>query len=244
MSQQGWNRNQIKYFVVLAMVIDHIAWGFVPTPSFLGQMMHCFGRLTGPVMCFFLAQGFMYTRNKVAYGVRLAVFGLLSWGPFVYFLYGCGPIVFQGKDGISVISEFGMIYTLLLGYLALCLWAKEEVPILLRYGGVAVLCLLSCYGDWPILGVVWPLVFYQKRENVTEMWQSYLFVGILCLINIIGAKPWWSNLYLLGIILVIPLLQFGYNGLSGKKSGFHRWFFYFFYPIHLIILGFLRWQVF
>lgn len=42
------NRNQLKYLVIVAMLIDHIAWAFVPTASLLGQVMHFIGRLTGP----------------------------------------------------------------------------------------------------------------------------------------------------------------------------------------------------
>lgn len=34
------NRNQLKYLVIAAMLIDHIAWAFVPTASLLGQVMH------------------------------------------------------------------------------------------------------------------------------------------------------------------------------------------------------------
>lgn len=40
------NRNQLKYLVIAAMLIDHIAWAFVPTASLLGQAMHIIGRLT------------------------------------------------------------------------------------------------------------------------------------------------------------------------------------------------------
>ena len=37
------NRNQLKYLVIAAMLIDHIAWAFVPTASLLGQAMHIIG---------------------------------------------------------------------------------------------------------------------------------------------------------------------------------------------------------
>ena len=46
------NRNQLKYLVIAAMLIDHIAWAFVPTASLLGQVMHIIGRLTGPTMAY------------------------------------------------------------------------------------------------------------------------------------------------------------------------------------------------
>ena len=57
------NRNELKYLVIIAMLIDHIAWAFVPTASLLGQIMHIIGRLTGPTMAYMLADGYYYTRS-------------------------------------------------------------------------------------------------------------------------------------------------------------------------------------
>ena len=73
------NRNQLKYLVALAMLIDHAAWAFVPTASPAGQLMHLFGRLTGPTMAFFLAEGYLHTRDVKQYALRLGLFALLSW---------------------------------------------------------------------------------------------------------------------------------------------------------------------
>ena len=83
------NRNQLKYLVIAAMLIDHIAWAFVPTASLLGQAMHIVGRLTGPTMAYMLAEGYHYTRNVKKYALRLGIFAVISWLPFSYFERGC-----------------------------------------------------------------------------------------------------------------------------------------------------------
>ena len=106
------NRNQLKYLVIVAMLIDHIAWAFVPTTSLLGQVMHFIGRLTGPTMAYMLVEGYCYTRNVKKYALRLGIFALLSWIPFSYFEYG--------KIGL----QFGVIYTLFLSLLGIWLWDK------------------------------------------------------------------------------------------------------------------------
>lgn len=57
------NRNQLKYLVIITMLIDHITWAFVPIDSILGQVMHFIGHLTGSTMAYFVAEGYHYTRN-------------------------------------------------------------------------------------------------------------------------------------------------------------------------------------
>ena len=88
MKRMSLNRNQLKYLVTLAMLIDHIAWAFVPTLSLPGQLMHFIGRLTGPTMAFFLAEGYIHTRDVKRYALRLLLFSLLSWPPFSFFETG------------------------------------------------------------------------------------------------------------------------------------------------------------
>ena len=92
------NRNQLKYLVIAAMLIDHIAWAFVPTASLLGQVMHIIGRLTGPTMAYMLAEGYRYTRSVKKYAMRLGIFAVISWLPFSYFESG------------GIRPAFGVIY--------------------------------------------------------------------------------------------------------------------------------------
>lgn len=55
--------------------------------------------------------------------------------------------------------------------------------------------------------------------------------------SVLTSEPMWSGLFQLGIFLVIPLIQYCYNGEGGSKKPFHKWFFYVFYPLHLLVLG-------
>ena len=103
---QVLNRNKIKYILIVAMLIDHIAWAFVPTASILGQAMHFIGRLTGPSMSVLLAEGFQYTKNKKKYALRLFIFAMISWVPYSLNDFGTFPKVTPGM--------FGMIFTLVL----------------------------------------------------------------------------------------------------------------------------------
>ena len=53
------NANTIKLIAILAMTIDHVAWLLFPgyPKDALPVVMHIVGRLTCPIMCFFIAEG-------------------------------------------------------------------------------------------------------------------------------------------------------------------------------------------
>ena len=236
------SRNQLKYLVIAAMCIDHIAWAFVPTASLLGQGMHFIGRLTGPTMAYFIAEGYCYTRSVKKYALRLGIFALLSWPAFVYFEFGTLPVVIQ--DGaFKILPYFGVLYTLLLSLLAVWLWDRGRCAPWLKYLGIIGLCALSLVGDWPIFDILFALTFFCYRDKPMEKWVIFCTLSLLCCISSM-AQPWWTGLYLLGLFLVPPLIQFGYNGKSGSKKPLHKWFFYVFYPAHLLLLGVLRWVLF
>ena len=79
------NRTQLKYIAALAMLIDHIGAFFIPVTTPIGALCRIIGRLTAPIMCFFLAEGYEHTRSKLKYGIRLLIFALVSQ-PFYAFL--------------------------------------------------------------------------------------------------------------------------------------------------------------
>jgi len=57
------------------------------------------------------------------------------------------------------------------------------------------------------------------------------------------SDPWWAYLFMVGVFMVPFLMQFLYNGEAGSKNAVNKWFFYLFYPLHLLILGFLHIQL-
>jgi len=131
------NRNRLKYLAVLAMLLDHIAWAFVPTASVLGQLMHAVGRLTAPIMLYFLAEGYVHTRSLPRYAGRLALFTLISWVPCSLFDRGTWPTAY-----------FGMIFTMLLGLIAIRVWDDRSLSLAGKAAAIFALCMLSLFGDW------------------------------------------------------------------------------------------------
>lgn len=232
------NRNQIKYLVSVAMLIDHIAWAFVPMESVLGQVMHFIGRLTGPTMACFLVEGYLHTRNVKKYAQRLGIFALISWVPFVLFEFQSLPVVFlEGGGGVRILPFFGVIYTLFLSLLAVWLWDKGKCPKWCKVLGTIGLCVLSVFGDWPIFDILYALVLFRFREQPKKKWIWFSIITV-CSFVFGGLNIW--GIYQLGIFMVPLLMQFGYNGQSGSRKPIHKWFFYIFYPLHLLVLGVLQ----
>lgn len=237
------NRNQIKYIVIIAMLIDHIAWGFVDAVNpLLGGVMHFFGRLTGPTMAYFVGEGYHYTKDVAKYQKRLGIFAIISWFPFVWFEYGVLPIYFeQGKP--MIIPAQSVIFTLFLGLTAIRLWESSKGNKPIKVIGILLLCLLSCIGDWAFMNVLGCLFVHIYRNNPKAKWIAFTLTFLLpnvLLLLLAGFSGMWFQF---GVLLVPLMLYFLYNGKSGSKAGFHKWFFYLFYPAHLVVLAILRWGI-
>ena len=233
------NRNQIKYIVIVAMLIDHIAWAFVPTASALGQIMHFIGRLTGPTMAYFLVEGYIHTRNVKKYATRLGIFAVISIVPFTLFEYGTLPIVID--DGRPLfIPAFGVIYTLFLSLLAVWLWDKGKCPEWVKVLGIAGLCVLSIVGDWPVYDVFFALFFFVFRNDLKKKWTAYCLLSASFLIGAFA----YGEYFQIGVFAVPLLIEFCYNGEGGSRNPSHKWFFYVFYPLHLLILWMVKYYVF
>ena len=82
----GLNANRIKRIAILAMTADHIAWLMFPgyARAWLPMAMHIVGRITCPVMCYFIAEGYHHTKDMAKYTRRLFVFSFLSHFAYVF----------------------------------------------------------------------------------------------------------------------------------------------------------------
>ena len=228
------NRNQLKYLLIIAMLIDHIAWAFVPTASPLGQVMHFIGRLTGPTMSLLLGEGYYYTRDRKKYALRLGIFALISWIPFSLF-----------ETGKPFMPALGMIFSLFIAFLTVWMWDKLKAPKAVKVILVIVACLITILGDWPIFAVLWALFSYIYREKPVSKWVSFgivafFEVAVIGILPLIAGGDWTRELFQLGIVLVPIVYIVFYGGKKGSNSPVHKWFFYVFYPGHLLILYLLK----
>ncbi len=243
MRKKGFSRTQLQYLAIVAMVVDHTAWGFVEFYSPLGQLMHLFGRLTLPIMCFFIAEGFRHTSDLKRYISRMVVFAIVSCIPFYVFFH----------------EEYGyrqnIIFDLLLALLSLTAMECRQLPKWGRIALVALLFVVSCaIGGWVIMPICYTMIFYYggsfKRKARLFCIQTFLLEVVLIIAILVNRRihfmsyDWdvYEWLYFLGFMLALVPLYF-YNGEKGKKPIGGRYFFYAFYPAHFLVLSFVKYYL-
>ena len=153
----GLSRDAIKYLAILAMTLDHIAYILLEPllPTATGYMVpllyHLFlslGSFTGPVMIYFLMEGYYYTHDPRAYAKRLLLCALVSQIPFT--------LAFGQLNGALAGN---MLFTLLLCFGVLYVQEHEGNAGKRRRAYLLLFC-LSLFTDWNTLAV--PFVFFLR----------------------------------------------------------------------------------
>jgi hypothetical protein len=234
--------NTLKIIAITAMLIDHIAWAFVPTLNPLGQLMHIIGRLTAPIMCFLIAEGYHHTRNAKKYALRLGLFALISHVPYIYFETGRLPIYYD--NGLKIIPGTSVIYSLFLGLILLMVQNNRRIQDYIKNLLVILILIASTPGDWSFFAVLWIWVFGTYRGDIKRQLLGFSLTAVLPFafsFAFFSQGIWWSQLFQLGVYLAIPLIYL-YNGKLGyrKERVWVKWIFYVFYPLHLLILGLIK----
>ena len=206
------DRSVLKWIAVLTMVIDHVGAILFPDQIW----MRVIGRVAFPIYAYCLAEGFRYTSDYRRYLGRLALFAILSEIPFDLAFYGV-PFSFAHQH---------VFFTLTLGLILLWVLERCREQLLLCAGAFAVLCFLAqaLHMDYGAGGLLMVFAFYLARQG-TSPWIGW---GIFVFINLFGyagGVQWAAILALLPIGL--------YSGKAGKKK---QRFFYWIYPLHLLLL--------
>ncbi len=164
----------LKWIALITMFIDHIgaiilekgaisaynqglssAFSY-DTSVFLSKLdffIRQIGRISFPIFCFLLVEGFYHTSNRKKYALRLFLFACISEIPF--------DLCFRGK--ILEFSYQNVMFTLLIGFLTM--WAIEILKEKKEILGIipAVLGILTGFlfhADYNWKGIVLILVLY------------------------------------------------------------------------------------
>lgn len=231
------NSNSLKLIAILAMTIDHVADLIYPgmPNNIICVIMHLIGRLTAPIMFFFICEGFFYTKNLKKYISRLFIFSIISH--FAYcFAFGINFIPFSTGE---IFNQTSIVWTLAWSVVALYIaYGDTKLKEWHKYLLIILLNLVTFSADWSSIGLMIIVSMYEHRGNLNkQMSNMILWILIYIIVSFIFVNKVYA-LVQLGIILVYPLLKL-YDGTKGNLK-WMKWFFYVYYPLHLIIIGILR----
>lgn len=206
----------LKWIAVISMLIDHTAEVLMNHNAALTEpiwaqtyvLMRGIGRIAFPIYAFLLVEGFLHTRDVKKYLTRMFLFAVVSEIPFDLAVFHT-PFYWGYQN---------VFFTLFLGLLALAgirwgtgLW-KQALALIMCVGAAQ---LINC--DYGAFGVFFIVLLYMTRYDK----KTQTVLGALSLV--------WE---LPGILAFIPIRL--YNGTRGRCG--NKYFFYAFYPAHLLIL--------
>jgi hypothetical protein len=238
------NGNIIKLIAVVAMVFDHAGFLFFPYETW----MRAIGRIAMPLFAFFLAEGCRYTRNKFRH---FAMLFLLA------FVCQVVDYIAEGRLYLTILFTFSISVLLIysLQYFKKKLFDAEAKLFDKILSGLLFCALVAGvwfvnaikringnpfaidYGFWGCMLPVFASLFDFRGIDLPEKARFldgyYLKVGafavgllLTCLFPTSRLNHWYSFLALAPLLL--------YNGRRGKYN--LKYFFYVFYPAHLVLL--------
>ena len=217
---------QLKTIAILSMLEDHINKALIYPNlvsndgllAFLSDFFDIIGRIAFPLFCFLLVEGYFKTRNRKKYLLQLLLFGFLSEVPF---------------DMSTTASFFNMNWNNVMFTLALVLitiWSidvikekMQKLPKLLWYLVSIMIVILMC------IATMYFSLDYEHHAILIGYF-FYLFYDQLLLAIPLGYASMYTEPWsLLGFGLTLT-----YNGQRGKQ---YKMLNYWFYPVHLLIIG-------
>ena len=239
--KKGISGFTLKMIAVVTMLIDHI--GAVLVESMVSKynsyvlwnvdmVLRGIGRLAFPLFCFFIVEGFHYTHDRKKYAIRLGIFAIISEVPF--------DLAFD-KTFFAPYDNSVMI-TLLLGLLAI--WSLDtlfkksaekfrdsrvkqnlcDIVSIAVVTAAVVLIEELASSDYGAAGVVAIIIIYLLgRHKLIGLGLAVIWLGLTC-----GHTEFYA------LVDLIPL--YFYHGRQGHRM---KYFFYVFYPAHLLVLSFI-----
>lgn len=239
------NSNQLKLIAIIAMTVDHIAWAmFDGYPrALLPLVMHIIGRLTCPIMCYFIAEGYHYTRNINKYTFRLFAFAFVSH--FAYIFASNDFVDFKSFIPFyygNFLNQTSVMWSLAWGLVMLRIADSKRIKSIYKVLLVILICIITLPSDWSCIAALCIMAVGTNRGDFRKQMSWMIFyVALYSLVYFFAIDKAYGVLQM-GVVLSIPVIAM-YNGKRGKNpkiNKFMKWFFYIFYPVHLFVIGLIN----
>ena len=220
------------------MLIDHTACFLLASEPFFNQKLvinstsydfslyiffRTIGRIAFPIFAFLLTEGFQYTHNRKKYALNLLVFALLSEIPWN--LLHSGTLLYEKQN---------VFFTLFLGLLCMIIYETYQQDFkkqLLCFSGIFLAGILL-NADYGLKGIGFIFVLYLLKEKKIPQ----AFISTCFLSNTIP--------YTIGVMCAFLPINLYHHERGFIKGKFWKYVFYAFYPVHMLILYFIKLYLF
>lgn len=235
MKQKSLTGNQLKIIAMAAMTVDHLTSVLFPNypTAWWVILLHIIGRLAAPIFWFFIAEGYHHTHNLKKYALRLFIFAVISH--FAYnFAFGIPFIPFRR----TIFNQTSVIWSLFWGLIALAVADSLKIKQWQKTLLILMICVITFCSDWSCIAVLAIMEIGANRGDFKrQMCGMMIWVLLYAAVYSAFINPVYGMLQI-ACALTIPLLKM-YKGERGNLKGM-KWFFYVYYPLHLVICGIIR----
>ncbi len=246
----------LKIIAIVTMLIDHV--GVLLLPQL--EILRTIGRISFPIFCFFISNGFRYTSDRKKYFTRILIFAFISQIPYMFlnygakfeplhfnvlFLFAYSIIVLHFIDKYKDKKVLATLITLVL----------TAIPVILMFNIDGFMFSYNYYG------ILLVIIFYVFHNDNTKILISFLLLSIgeaylsaltyrakelgfvNTLVDFKGTLDFfikYSNAFLFqsrSIMGIITIFALSKVNLSFRIN---KYFFYAFYPVHISILLLIR----
>lgn len=221
---QGISSTMLKLIAIITMLIDHFGLViYTASPSYTKELYDIFrliGRVSFPIFCFLLVEGFRHTKNEWHYAGRLLLFALISEIPFDFALHQ--TVFYPDRQNV-----FFTLFLALMGLIAIRHWSA---PTLGNNCKKVIAVTAVC-----AMGYVFKVDY--KGYAVFYMILLYLFGNY--------GKIWMECIGVMGYAheITAPLAFIPIHFYNGKRGMKLKYVFYIIYPGHLLLFGWIRWYL-
>lgn len=236
----GFSTFTLKMVAAITMFIDHFAVLYLTDYKDLYNLCRAIGRLSFPIFCFILVEGFYHTKNKMNHAILLGIFGLVSEIPY-NMMYG----------SFFDLSRQNVILTLFIGYMVI--WALDSISMFKIDYSDAVLKKVSAGRLNALLELIAMAVGFGMAYFLNT---SYSYGGVLLIICFYVFRKYHLGRAIINLVFNLGMFGFGIQwfgalsvipiGLYNERVGKYKWkyFFYIFYPLHLFLLSMAKYIYF
>ena len=221
----------LKLLAALFMLIDHTGDAIIGKYSFLNLI----GRMAFPIFCFQLVQGYIHTKDKKKHLSKLLLFAIISQIPFSLF-----------QSTYTTEFHVNVLFTMFIGTLAIYYCEKNKN----KYLKIVIVIIASILNelikaDYGYFGVILISVIYYfeastniKNKKIKQIIAIFLLCNLRYIPRMIAYPQHMDSYFLQGIFTSLSVIFIClYNHKEGPKL---KYFFYIFYPLHMLILYFIH----